>query len=137
MADIQCSAIVHWQDGVVLVRESEKAKWRLPTKTLSDDEGPILCIRRCVITETGYRAQILRLFKILTGGTAKNKSVQFVFGCKIEPAQLQEPTCDVQTFTPNEMIKLVDRGLFENQLMMQIITNFKNQVPTPFNEFTD
>ncbi len=137
MADIQCTAIVHWQDGVVLVRDSEKDKWRLPTKILSDEEGPILCVRRCVITQTGYRAQILRLFKILTGGKGKNKTVNFVFGCKIEPAQLQTPACTVQTFTPNEMIKLMDRGLFESPLMMQIITNFKNQVPMPFSEFVD
>ena len=136
MADIQCSAIVHWHDGVVLVRESDKDKWRLPTKRLVNDEGPILCVRRCVITETGYRAQILRLFKILTNCSGKNQSVNFVFGCKIEPAQLQEPSGQVQTFTPNDMIRLADKGLFDSPLMMQIITNFRNQVSTTFDEFT-
>ena len=127
---VRCSAIVHWEGGVVLVREDPKAKWRLPERELHRDEGPILCIRRCVLLETGFRAQSLRLFKIDAHGSDPKQAVRFVFGCQIEPAQLQVPPLEVASFEAGQILKLIEKKEFEDQLLMKIAHNFVNLMPT-------
>jgi ADP-ribose pyrophosphatase YjhB (NUDIX family) len=131
MAGVHCSAVVHWEGGVVLVREGPKAKWRLPDRTLQGDEGPILCVRRCVLQETGYRAQVLRLFKVVTKGDFPKQSVRFVFGCQIEPVLLQDSKLQLGTFSPDEVLQLAQKDEFDDQLLIKLIYDFKNHTPAP------
>ena len=131
MAHVHCSAIVHWEGGVVLVREGPQAKWRLPDRILQADEGPILCVRRCVLLETGYRARVLRLFKIVTRGDVPKQTVRFVFGCQIEPVQLQDSKLEQATFSPDSILQLAQKDAFDDPLLIKLIYNFKNQAPTP------
>lgn len=131
MADVHCSAIVHWEGGVVLVRDGSQAKWRLPDRILHGDEGPVLCIRRCVLLETGYRAQVLRLFKIIARGEAPKQTVRFVFGCQIEPVQLQDSKLQMATFTPDAILQLAHKQEFDDPLLLKLIYDFKHQVPSP------
>ncbi len=131
MAHVHCSAIVHWENGVVLVREGPQSKWRLPDRVLQGSEGPILCVRRCVLVETGYRAQVLRLFKIVTHGDVPKQTVRFVFGCQIEPVQLQDSGLELATFSPDSVLQLAQKDAFEDPLLIKLIYDFKNHIPTP------
>jgi|GEM_PF-6133699 len=121
-------AIVHYTDGVLLVKDGERG-WKLPMRKITDEEDVLLCVRRCVLLQTGYRAARARLFKMQTHAkTAKKGAILgFVFGCEINTDMpLQRAEAEVGYFTPDEILKLASQKLFADQLLLELILQYKS-----------
>jgi hypothetical protein len=87
-----------------------------------------------VLVETGYRAQILRLFKIITRGDFPKQTVRFVFGCQIEPIQLQDPQLELATFSPDSILTLAQKDAFDDPVLIKLVYDFKNHIPSPVSD---
>lgn len=130
---ISCIGIVHYPDGVVLVRDAPKDKWRLPQRELDETEDVVLCIRRCVLLQTGYKISRLRLYKIQTQAkTAKQgAAIRFIFGCEIGESPIQTPAAQAERFGPNDVIKLAAQDKFSDALLLDIITRYHAMAQPP------
>jgi ADP-ribose pyrophosphatase YjhB (NUDIX family) len=133
LAAVRCAAIVFWQDNVLLTRntKNKEVKWQMPERNLQDDEDILLCIRRCVLEQTGYRVDKLRLFRIIhmPSRRGKNPVIRFVFGCEIYPGQLHEPSNEIASLGPDAVLKLAAKGAFDDQLLLRILRDFKAGMP--------
>lgn len=130
---IWCTGIVHYPDKVVLVRDNDKQSWRLPERELDETEDIILCIRRTVLTQTGYRAAKIRFYKIQTQAkTAKQGAfIRFIFGCEVAGGPIQSPDTQAQGFTPDEIIKLASQEKFNDKLLLDLVTRYRALAVTP------
>jgi hypothetical protein len=126
MFKVYCTGIVHYPDGVVLVRESDKERWRLPERIANESEDVLLCMRRTVLTQTGYRAINLRLYKVQTQArTAKHAPfIRFIFGCEIGRQQIQQPEALAASFTPDDVIKLAAKDEFNDRMLLQLVHDY-------------
>lgn len=136
---ISCVGIVHYPDGVVLVRDNNKQKWRLPERELVDTEDVLLCIRRCVLLQTGYATAKLRFYKIQTQARTPKQGafIKFFFGCEIGEAPIQSPINDVERFTPDEVMRLAARDKFDDPTLIELLNKFRATLgiaeePNPF-----
>lgn len=131
---ILCAAIVHYADGVVLVRDKGAKKWRLPQRELEETEDILLCTRRCVLGQTGYRAVAVRFFKIKTlARTNKHGAlIKFIFGCEIGNEPLRMPAeVEVARFTPDDVIRLAAQDEFDDPMLMDLIHHYQETIVTP------
>ena len=123
---ISCIGIVHYSDGVVLVRDDPKAQWRLPQRELDDSEDVVLCIRRCVLMQTGYKISKLRLYKIQTipRTPKRGAALKFIFGCEIGDTPIQTPDIEAQKFGPDDVVKLAVQEKFSDVMLLDIINKY-------------
>lgn len=130
---ISCIGIVHYPDGVVLVRDDPKAKWRLPQRQLDESEDVVLCIRRCILTQTGYKISKLRLYKIQTLARTPKRgaSLKFIFGCEIGDSPIQTPDLEAQKFGPDDVVKLAVQEKFDDVMLLDIINKYDAMAPPP------
>lgn len=130
---ISCIGIVHYPDGVVLVRDNPKAQWRLPQRMLDETEDVVLCIRRCVLTQTGYKISKLRLYKIQTQAkTPKHgASLRFIFGCEIGDTPIQTPDIEAERFGPDDVVRLAVQDKFSDVMLLNIINKYDAMAAPP------
>lgn len=130
---IWCTGIVHYPDGVILVRESVKDKWRLPERELTDIEDILLCMRRCVLLQTGHRTAKLRFYKIQTQAKTNKKSafIRFIFGCEVGTQPIQLPEQEAKFFTPNEIIKLAVKHDFDDPILLNLLHRYEAMAKAP------
>lgn len=130
---IKCSGIVHYPDGVVLVRDKGASEWRLPERQLDETEDVLLCIRRCVLMQTGYRIQKLRFYKVHTQArTAKQGALlHFIFGCEINGEPIQTAELESAHFSPNEITTLAAKGKFNDRILLDLLHRYHALVPPP------
>lgn len=136
MFKIFCTGIVHYPDGVVLVRSNDKERWRLPERVLDESEDVLLCMRRTVLTQTGYRAIKLRLYKIQTQARTPKHApfIRFIFGCEIGNEPIAQPEAAAGRFTPDDLIRLAAKDQFNDRTLMQLVHNYHAGVrPAPSN----
>ncbi|HSW81539.1 MAG TPA: NUDIX domain-containing protein [Candidatus Saccharimonas sp.] len=129
-------AIVHYTDGVLLVKDS-KGGWKLPMREITDEEDVLLCIRRCVLLQTGYRAAKVRLFKMATRAKSAKKGalLGFIFGCEVNADYpLQAAEVESACFTPDEVLKLAQQKLFSDQIMLELILQYKSGMMPTYND---
>ena len=130
---IRCAAIVHYADGVVLVREAGAEEWRLPERELDETEDVLLCIRRCVLTQTGYRAVKVRFFKIKTQARTPKKGamIRFIFGCEIGTNTLQDPEIEAKCFSPDEVMGLAGKNKFNDPTLLDLLHKYQAMITAP------
>ena len=133
---IRCIGIVHYEDGVVLVRDKGADQWRLPERVLADTEDILLCIRRAVLQQTGFRTLMLRFYKIYTQirTTKQGAQLNFVFGCEIGDTRLQQPEIEAQRFTPDEVMALAAKGKFDDPILLNLLHKYQALVIPPNKE---
>ena len=127
MMKLSCAGIVHFPDGIMLVRDAGKEQWRLPEREITDLEDVVMCIRRCVLMQTGYRTAKLRFYKIQTHARSHKRGafIRFIFGCEIGDEPLQAAQLETKRFTPDELVKLADRGLFNEPLLLDLVLKYR------------
>lgn len=132
---LSCAVIVHYADGVILVRDKGKRKWRLPERPITDVEDVVLCARRCTLLQTGYRANHLRLFKIQTQARTPKKAafMRFIFGGEIAPGALQNPEVEAEAFSPTELLELAKKGDFTDLVLIELLHKYQAMAATPEN----
>lgn len=133
---IWVTGIVHYPDKVVLVRNNDKEPWHLPVREVDESEDIILSIRRCIITQTGYRIAKLRFFKVQTQArTPKHGAfIKFIFGCEVKGDPIQEPGMQVQAFSPDDMIKLADKEKLNDSMLIELVSRYRSlEAPLPHN----
>jgi hypothetical protein len=130
---IWVTGIVHYPDKVVLVRDNEKQPWRLPVREVDETEDIILSIRRCVITQTGYRTAKLRFFKVQTQARTPKQGafIKFIFGCEVSGEPVQTASLQTQAFGPDEIIKLADKQKFCDSLLIDLVARYHALVAPP------
>lgn len=130
---IKCTAIVHFNDGVVLVRDKDSGLWRLPERELDETQDVLTCIRRCVVAQTGYRTKTLRFFKIqsLPKTTKQGALLHFIFGSEVSQTPLQQAELDTQHFTPNEIMLLAARNKFTDPFLLNLLHMYNEMIPPP------
>jgi ADP-ribose pyrophosphatase YjhB (NUDIX family) len=136
MFKVYCTGIVHYPDGVVLVRNSDKERWRLPERVVDESEDILMCMRRTVLVQTGYRAIKLRLYKVQTHPrTAKSAPfIRFIFGCEIGTQPIQNPEAVAGCFTPNDIIKVAAKDEFNDRTLLELVHNYHAGLrPAPHN----
>lgn len=136
MMAIRCAAIVHAGQGVLLTHEKIRgqSKWRLPECGLADNEDPLRCIRRCVLLKTGYRPHELYLLKIVYEPRAvgrPDRTLRFVFGCRVGAQPLEGPTVETEMFTPEAILNLALSGQFEDSVLLRLVSNYKEGLAMP------
>jgi hypothetical protein len=130
---IWVTGIVHYPDGVVLVRGSEKEKWRLPERQLDETEDIVLCIRRAVLTQTGHRTANLKFYKLHTQAKTHKTGafLRFIFGCEVGPEPIQAPELEARHFTPDEIIRLATQDKFNDPLLLNILHRYQALIKPP------
>jgi hypothetical protein len=126
MFKVYCTGIVHYPDGVVLVRNDAKERWRMPERTVDDSEDILLCMRRTVLAQTGYRAIKLRLYKVQTQGrTTKNAPfIRFVFGCEIGSHPIQQPQAIAACFSPDDIVRIAAKDEFNDRTLLALVHGY-------------
>lgn len=127
---ISCVGIVHYPDGVALIRDNAKQKWRLPERELVETEDVLVCIRRCVLLQTGYATAKLRFYKVQTQARTPKQGafIKFIFGCEIGSMPIQAPNCEVELFSPDDIIKLADRDKFNDPLLIELLSKYRTTI---------
>lgn len=130
---IWVTGIVHYPDKVVLVRDNDKQPWRLPVREVDETEDVILSIRRCIVTQTGYRIAKLRFFKMQTQARTPKQGafIKFIFGCEVAGEAVQTPGLQTQAFSPDEIIKLADKAQFSDNVLIELIARYHALVAPP------
>jgi hypothetical protein len=126
MYKVYCTGIVHYPDGVVLVRDNERQRWRLPERSVDESEDVLLCMRRTVLTQTGYRAINVRLYKIQTQARTARQApfIRFIFGCEVGNEPLQHPGTQTQRFTPDDIIRIAAKDEFNDKMLLTLVHNY-------------
>lgn len=133
---IWVTGIVHYPDKVVLVRNNDKEPWHLPVREVDETEDIILSIRRCIITQTGYRIAKLRFFKVQTQARTPKQGafIKFIFGCEVSGDPIQEPGLETQAFSPDEIIKLADKEKLNDSMLIELVSRYRSlEAPLPHN----
>jgi ADP-ribose pyrophosphatase YjhB (NUDIX family) len=136
MFKVYCTGIVHYPDGVVLVRDNDKQRWRLPERVVDETEDVLLCMRRTVLTQTGYRAVKLRLYKVQTQPRTSKLApfIRFIFGCEIGTQPIQNPEALAACFTPNDIIRIAAKDEFNDRTLLNLVHNYHAGIaPAPNN----